>query len=301
MKKLLALVIALFVVGVAGISAMAQQVGAQGKLNARIHKMGAMGNGLAISQSDTMNFELIKVAFAGVRVGLLDETAEVLVGVLHFGEDKYRLKDVEIGNGSSSANIYDSSGANVGSISLDSYPKGDREVWAGTLTLNEETYNAYVIQAPRVIKPVEKAGKIFDYCKNNPAKCKAVMKAAGSIVCDPEKEGTSCRDKIKSFCEQHPDDNRCKALKLAYCKIHLDDADCRAEIMEKCKANLNEEVCRKLGNIYNKVVQKSPQVISRAPQWFKTIRERIRSGPEPQVNAPQVNAPVTNETDESGE
>ena len=279
MKKLLALVIALLVIGVTGASVAAQQVGVQATVKARIHRMGAFGNGVAISTGDPMDFELIKVAIAGVKVGIWDETTEVLVGVLYFGEDKYRLKDIEIGNGSASANIYDSSGANVGSISLDSYPKGDGEVWAGTLTLNGANYNAYVIQVPRKLKPVEKARKAFEYCKNNPEKCKAAMKAVGDIICDPQTDG-NCRDKIKTYCENHPDDRRCEALRLAYCKIHLDDAECRAEVMKRCRENLDDEVCERLGNVYEKVVKKKPEVLTKAPEWFKKIRERIKTGSE---------------------
>ncbi len=285
MKKLLALVITLLVLAV---PVMAQQLGAQKALSARIHKMGAFGNGLAISQTDSMDFELLKVGIAGVKVGTTDEAAEVRVGILYFGEDKYRLKDVEIGNGSASANIYDSEGTQIGSISVDSYPRGDKEVWAGTLTLSDAAYNAYVIQAPRIVKAVEKAYKVFDYCKNNPVKCKAAMRAVGNVICDPEGEGTTCRDRIKTFCENNPEDRRCVALKLAYCRLHLDDADCRASLMDKCKENYNEEGCEKLGTVYNKIIEKRPQVaqvVEKAPAWFKTVRDRIKSRLQPQLNA----------------
>lgn len=277
MKKILALVMALLFIGVIGVSATAQQVGAQNAVRARINKMGALGNGIAVSESDPMDFEIIKIGIAGVKVGLADEETEVLAGLLYFGEDKYRLKDVVMGEGTVSADIYDSDDSQVGSISLDSYPKGDKEMWAGTLTLNGGSYNAYVIQAARNVKAAEKAWKLSDYCEENPARCGTAMRAAGSIICDPEQEGETCRNRIRTFCEGSPEDRRCVALRMAYCKQNLDDADCRAEYMEKCKENLGEEICEKLGEVYNNALNKRPQLMNNAPGWVKTIRERIRT------------------------
>ncbi len=276
MEKLLALVIALLFIGVIAITpVMAQQVGTQRAVHARIRTLGAFGNGLAISQDDPMDFELIRVGVAGVKVSLAEEETAVKVGILHFGEDKYRLKDVVIGNGSVTANIY-LNDTQVGSLSLNSYPKGDREVWAGTLTLNDEDYNAYILQAHRIVKPLEKAEKSFEYCKNNPERCMAVMKAIGrNIICDPVTEG-NCRDRIKTFCENNPDDNRCKALRLAQCKLDLDDADCRAHLMGVCRNNATDTACDRLCEVYNKFVESRPEVLQNAPQWFLTVRERLR-------------------------
>ena len=209
MKKLLALVIALLVIGATGISAFAQDddtVGKQVRAQARIHKMGALGNGLAISQGDSMSFELLKIGIAAVKFGD-EDTAGIKAGILYFGEEKYRLKDVVIENGSASANIYDEDDEQVGTISLDSYPKGDKEIWAGEMELNGEDYNAYVIQARRAVKAMEKANHAFEYCKNNPEKCKAAMKAVGQIVCDPETD-ENCRNRIRTYCEGNPEDSR---------------------------------------------------------------------------------------------
>ena len=285
MKKLLVLAVALLIVGVTGASVMAQQVGAQNAVRARIRTMGALGNGLAISQSDSMDFEFIKVGIAGVKVGLTDEAAEVKVGILYFGEDKYKLKDIVIGNGSVTANIYDNDGNQTGTISLDSYPKGDKEVWAGTLALNGANYNAYVLQASRVVKAAEKAEKSFEYCKNNPENCKAAMKAVGQIVCDPVTDG-NCSGRIRTFCEQNPEDSRCKRLKFEYCKENLEDSDCRAEIMGVCRNNATENACERLGEVYNKFVEKKPEVLKNAPRWFLTVRERIRENVQQQTGEP---------------
>jgi len=299
MKKLTALAIALLVIGMAGIAATSaradETVGAQAQVRARIHTMGALGNGLAISQTNPMDFELLKVGIAGVSVTDANGTETVVkAGVLHFGETKYRLKDVVIGNGTATANIYDINGTTqVGSISLNSYVKGDKEVWAGTLTLNGVTYNAYVIQAARVWKAVEKAEKVKDYCENNPIKCKAVMKALGNILCDPATDG-SCRDKIKTFCEQHPDDNRCKALRLASCALNLEDANCRQDIIENCKNNTDNVICDKLANMYNKYVEKRAGVMQNAPAWLKAVRNRIENRPQAEIESEDETEDLTN-------
>jgi hypothetical protein len=297
MKKLLAMAIALLVIGVAAVSATSAiaddtaGLGAQMQVRAKIHTMGAMGAGLAISQANPMDFELLKIGIAGVDILISEEVENIKVGILYFGETRYKLKDIVIGNGTASATIYDANSTNVGSISLTSYPKGDREIWAGTLTLNGASYNAYIIQAPRVWKPVEKAEKVKDYCENNPEKCKAVMKAVGQIYCDPTTDG-NCRDKLKSFCEQYPNDSRCKALKLAYCKLNLDDANCRADLINTCKENNTADACENLANMYQERWEKVNATMNKAPSWVKVVRDRIRDR--------LLNPPLTNDSGNDG-
>jgi len=274
MKKLFVLATALLIVGIS-VSVMAQDIIIAPKANAKIWTRSAFGSGLAIYQSDPMDFELIRIGIAGVKFVSGENETIVKAGILHFGETKYRLRDVVIGNGSATANIYYND-SQVGTIAVDSYAKGDREVWAGTLTLNDKTYNTYIIQVPKIMRAVEKAERTFEYCKNNPVRCRAVMKAVGNIICNPEAENVSCRDKIKTFCEEHPDDRRCKALRLAYCKIHLEDSTCRAEIMGVCQNNATENACSVLGTVYNKNIEKRPEALTNAPEWFKTVRERLR-------------------------
>ncbi|MCX6817798.1 MAG: hypothetical protein NTU57_02990 [Candidatus Aenigmarchaeota archaeon] len=302
MKKLFVMAIALLVIGVTGAAVMADEtLGSQGQARVKIHTMGALGYGIATSQSNAMDFEMIKVGIAGVSVTDANGTETIVkTGVLHFGETKYRLKDVVIGNGTATANVYDVNGTTqLGSLSLNSYVKGNGEVWAGSLTLNGVTYNAYVIQAPKVWKAEEVADNVKDYCKNNPVKCKATIKAVGGIICDPEKEGISCADKIKTFCEQNPTDNRCKVVNWAYCKLHLDDANCRADIIEKCKNITNgtissdNAICDKLANMYNKYTEKRADVMNNAPEWLKNVRERVKDRlqrGENVDNAPDLNS-----------
>ncbi len=275
MKKVLILAIALIAVMAAGISAAAQEATViAANPSKSIWIRGAFGNGIAVSDSDPMDFELIKIGIAGVRFVSDDSESIVKTGVLYFGEDKYRLRNVMIGNASVSADIYDND-TQAGTISLDSYLKGDREVWAGTLTLGQETFNAYVIQVPKVLKAVEKARRIYQYCKDNPLDCRRAMIAVGNIICDPEDEGTTCWERIESYCEENPDDNRCKALRLAYCRIHPEDAECRAEIAGVCRNDATDNACKVLTAVYNKNIQKRPTVAAKMPQWFHTVQARI--------------------------
>jgi len=280
MKKLLAVAAALVIIGIAGASVMADEgIGSQNRFNAKITTMGALGNGLAISQSNPMDFQLLRIGIAGVRITATDQNESVKIGVLYFGDNKYKLKDVVLGNGTANANIYDLNDTSVGSISLTSYPKGDTEIWAGTLSLSGASYNAYVIQAKRLFKPAEEADNIKDYCTNNPGKCMAAMKAVGSIICDPQTDG-NCRDKIRTFCEQNPTDKRCKTLGLTYCELHLNDSICRSEIIDNCKLNNSEKVCEKLANLYEKRLEKAEGAISKLPAWVNSVRQRltIRAG-----------------------
>jgi hypothetical protein len=285
MKKLLTLAFALIAVLAIGASVMAQQVGAQNQARARIHTLGAFGNGLAVSQEDSMDFELIRIGIAAIKVETADEERTVKAGILHFADEKYTLKDVVIGNGTVSADIY-LNDTQVGSISLDSYPKEDKELWAGTMTLNGKTYNVYLIQGKRIMKAEEKAEKAFEYCRNNPERCKAAMRAVGQIVCDPVTDG-DCRERIRNFCEQYPDDSRCKALRLAQCGLNLEDAQCRAEIRGVCSNNATENACQRLGEVYNNMVQKRPGILENAPQWFHTVRERLQQQEQGQPGGTQ--------------
>jgi hypothetical protein len=277
MKKLLAVAVALVVIGITGATALADEsVGMQNRVSARIQTMGAMGNGLAISQTNPMDFEMLKIGIAGVRVAVSDAEETVNIGVLYFGETKYKLRDVVIGNGTASASVYDANNASAGSITLSSYPKGDTEIWAGTLSLNGTSYNAYVIQAKKLFKPAEAADNVKEYCANNPAKCMATMKAVGSIICDPQANET-CSDKIKIFCESHPDDNRCKVIGMAYCGTHLNDSTCRAEITDKCKQNSTVEQCDKLTEMYDKHIEKTQNVVGKVPAWMNSVKERLKN------------------------
>jgi hypothetical protein len=274
MRRFFVLTVALVFALAAGLLA-APDTGAQEQVRARIWTRGAFGSGIAVSQADPMDFELIKVGIAGVKFNLGENESIVKVGILYFGETKYRLRNVVIGNGTASADIYLNETL-AGSVSLDSYVKGDREVWAGTLTLDGKGYNAYVIQIPGDLRPVEKAERIHEYCRNNPDRCRAVMRAVGQIVCDPVTDG-NCRNRIRDFCEQNPEDSRCKALRWAYCRANTEDADCRAELMGVCRNNATDNACKVLAEVYNRNIEKRPEALENAPQWFLTIRERLRT------------------------
>lgn len=284
MKRSTTLVIAFLMIGITGLLVLAQQAWADSTAQNKIRTLGVMGYGIAISQSDPMNFEFVKIGVAEVDVNASGIEKTVKVGILYFGNDKYILKDAVIGNGTAAANIYQND-TQKGSVSLNSYIKREKEVWAGTLTLNEQTYNMYVLQVQNIWKPAEKADKIKEYCDNNPVKCKAVVKAVGGILCDPEKEGASCRDKIKTFCEQQPDDNRCKVLGIAYCRLHLEDANCRQALIDKCKENSTDAGCDKLVNVYNNIEKRTGNLIKNAPNWLKSVKARIATKTQAEINS----------------
>lgn len=277
MKKLATMAIAFLVLTVTFVAsfAVAQGPTLTSANNAKIWTRSVFGTGIAISQSDPMDFEFLNIGVAKVKFVSNENDTVRLVGILKFGERKFRLRDVAIGNGSASASVYYNN-SQVGSLSLDSYVRGDREVWAGSLTLDGSSYNAYVIQIPKILKAVEKAGYIHEYCKNNPERCRATMKAVGNVVCDPVTD-QNCRDRIKNFCEQQPDDNRCKALRLAYCRSNTEDSDCRAELMDVCKSNTTNAACNVIGEIYSKKIDVRPQALNKAPEWLKTVRDRIKA------------------------
>ena len=282
--QILAITVALLILAVPVLAQTPELISA--KTTKHIWTRGAFGSGIAISQSDPMDFELLKLGIAGVKLVTEDVESVVKTGVLYFGEDKYRLKDVVIGNATASATIYYND-TQVGTISLDSYLKGDREIWAGTLTLNDVTYNAYIIQVPKVVKAVEKAKYIYQYCKDHPVICRGVMKAVGREICDPEAEGETCMNQIQAYCEDNPDEARCKALRLAYCKLHPEDADCRAEMKGVCQNDNTDNACRVLTAVYNKNIQKKPTVADKMPEWFHTVRAKISNAASP-TNAGNV-------------
>ncbi|MCD6367625.1 MAG: hypothetical protein J7L45_00910, partial [Candidatus Aenigmarchaeota archaeon] len=98
------------------------------------------------------------------------------------------------------------------------------EIWAGTLSLNEEKYNLYIIEGVRPIKASELKDKISEYCKNNPG-------------------DQNCK-KIKNYCENNPGDSRCKSLFREYCiKSGTKDIRCRQFLMSWCKKNPTNEHC----------------------------------------------------------
>jgi hypothetical protein len=196
----------------------------------KITTLAILGNGIAVSPSDAMDFKMVKIGIGTVRAELLAETTSLTVGVMLLDEDRYKLKDVVIADGKASGNVYSTddsgTGTMVGSFGVASVMKGNLEVWAGTLTISGATYHLYVMQAHRQVKPVELKEKVADYCQNNP-------------------DDTNCRDKIGDYCQNNPDEERCQKLFMAHCVqgSNLDDSRCREFMNRYCEANPEIEDC----------------------------------------------------------
>ncbi|HKZ45212.1 MAG TPA: hypothetical protein VJ343_00735 [archaeon] len=237
MKRILILLAAFLVISIVSVSVMALQ-------NAvKIKTIGALGRGLAISPSDPKDFKVLKVGVAKVSVNQTGNVTELAVGILHLDNETYRIKDVAIGNGTISGNIYRND-TQVGSFNAESVIKGSSEIWVGTLTLNGETWNIYVLGAPRLFKIEEMAEKISDYCEDNPDKCTDVAKGIGSAYCEKTPEDPSCREKIRNWCQEHSTDQRCLSLLRNFCKFNIEDGRCREVMKDYCVNNTDDEKCK---------------------------------------------------------
>jgi len=186
-----------------------------------LNKIYFLGKGIAVSPSDPLDFMMVKVG-----VGAIKPTAntEQRVGVMILDEEKYRLREVIVANGSATGNLY-LNATLVGSFDVLSVIKGDVEVWAGTLTLDGKTYNLYILDAPRRITAAELKDKVTDYCRNN--------------TDDP-----NCRERINEYCQNNPDDSRCKEIFRRYCQDNLDDSRCREFMFRYCKERPLDATCR---------------------------------------------------------
>lgn len=191
----------------------------------KIKFLGFLGQGIATSPSDAMDFMMVKAGIATVSVDLLGETVDATVGVLYLDDVKYSMKNVVIADGHATADIY-LDDVDKGTIDVSSVLKGTQEVWAGTLVLDGTTYHMYILQGTRVAKAPEIAEKVKDYCDKN--------------------EDANCRERISEFCTDNSEDERCKTLFRNYCRDNLDDSRCREAYKTYCVDHPEEKVCRLL-------------------------------------------------------
>lgn len=226
----------ILLISILSISAIAQDIP-----KPKIKTIGVLGRGIAILNTNPANFKIVKIGVATVRVTLLGEETELRVGILYLDEDRYKIKDIQIGNTTASGNIY-SNDTQVGSFSLSLTIRGEYEIWFGTLTVSGQTYNAYILEGVRPIKPVEIGEKIKELCENFPVRCKEVGLAIGNTI-----------DKIKGFCNEHPSDARCVAVFREYCRFHLDDSRCREGLKGYCKYNSQAKQCEEFCEKYPSV------------------------------------------------
>ncbi len=191
-----------------------------------IKTLHAVGKGLAISASDPGDFRLLKIGIARVNVHVLDEDTEVTVGILKLDEQKYKLKNIDIGNGSITADVFDNN-TDVGDLSIASVQKGDTTIWFGTLSISGKNFNVFILEAFRNIKPAELGANVADFCRAN-------------------RGHRNCRERMEDFCEQNPTDARCKEIFLEFCKSNPDDVRCRERVREFCQERPRDSLCKKI-------------------------------------------------------
>lgn len=226
MEKTKAILISVAALLVLAVPALAQEgLGGQAISTPSIESFGVLGKGIASVPSDPTNFKIIRVGVAKVKVVTNGTESVVPIGILFLDDQKYRIKDVVIDNGSITGNIY-LNDMQAGSMSLKSVMKGDTEVWAGTITVDGTTYNAYIMEGSRPIKNQELKEKIKEYCN----------------------ETGNCSSAIESYCQNNPTDTRCLALFKAFCirKNNMDDSRCRDFMQSWCKDNPEGQDCRLL-------------------------------------------------------
>ncbi len=235
-------------------------IGQQGLPKPYIKLIGFLGRGVAITPEDPLNFKLVKAGVGIVRVSWAGEETELTVGVLFLDGERYRLKNLEIGNESVTGDLY-LNDTKVGSLDVSSVTKDDTTIWFGTLQLEKETFYIYILEARRPIRPIELREKVSDYCREHPR--------------DP-----NCRTKIEQYCQNNPEDVRCKEILKKYCITHLNDSRCRIAIKNYCKEHPTSLACR-----YVKV--KAENFCLKYPEKCKVIKRIIkvkRIGNETEVN-----------------
>ena len=282
MKKIMAILIALSLLVV---PAMAQNTS-----GVKIHSLIILGKGIAASQSDPMNFMIVKL---GIGKATIPNGTEISTGVLKLDDEKYRLRNIEIGEGEAKGRIYQNE-SNVGSFDVSSVMKGDTEIWAGTIDLNGKTYNTYVIEGARPVRPSELKDKVANYCKENPgdqnckkvanycqnnpedSRCKALFRA---YCLKTNMEDTRCRQEFANWCKENPANKYCVSFELkrakAYCEEHSDSILCKRianKVVDFCKANPDNDGCLRA----KQVIQDNPRLLQRA-QDIRSVLSNIKT------------------------
>jgi hypothetical protein len=207
-----------------------------------------LGKGVAVNPSNSQDLHIVKAGVAQLTVSLSGASSDVSLGVLFFDDSKYVLKDLTIGDGTTSGNIYNGTSM-IGSFSLNLVSKPSDDIWSGTLTLSGQNYNAYILAAHRNYTASEEGASVSDYCKNHAT-------------------DQNCRGKVEDFCTSNPQDQRCQSLLHNYCKSHLSDGRCREELKKYCRNNTSESNCSEFCTKYPKVC--NPSTTSSTTTTFTT-------------------------------
>ncbi len=204
----------------------------------RVEKVYVIGRGIAINPTEVTDFKLIKIAVANFSV----TNVSVIRGLLALDTVKYPIKGLTSNETFFQGNLF-SNDSQIGNISLTKIEKPETEVWAGTITIYDKVYFAYIIGVEKTFKPDESGEKIGEYCKERPTdeRCKGV-----AFVCLPSEDLGQCKEKIIRYCTANPTDSRCKNVERIYCRENLDDVRCRYELKQFCTNNPAADVCSDL-------------------------------------------------------
>ena len=263
-----------------------------------IHSIGLIGQGLAVSTSDPSNFEHVRAGIAKIAVNASGKREIIPAGIFFLGGEKFRLRNIAVANKSISADLY-SENESVGSLRLELVAKPAGDVWFGSLSANGAGYNLYILGVMRGPKPAELGEDVKELCSSNPEECREFREEKGiGNNCD-DLNATNCRDKIKEFCSDHPDDRRCQAVHRVYCMANLDDSRCREMLKNYCMHTERPdrpEVCGRLyeafkelkeqntqpekGNVRERLMEKEKEGKERAMELRERLKERFKVNPE---------------------
>jgi hypothetical protein len=228
-----------------------------------IHRLHVIGTGLSINAEDPMDFTHAKVVVGAVRikkavVSAEEETTEETVkfvvkriGVLMLDKKRYHLRNVAVREGEISADIFDPKEVTatetektaIGQIYVKRYEKPGRDIWAGAMELNGESFNVYFLGVHRKFKPIEVAEKVGEYCRKHPEneRCRVAAKIVKTAC---KEKPWLCKQRITEFCSKNPENEKCVALKKLYCLRNAADERCRDYLKRLCEKDPTQRFCR---------------------------------------------------------
>ena len=204
--------------------ALAAPIFAQSTPQVSFKEIYLLGKGIAVNPTNNQDLSIVTIGLAKVTVNVAGTNTDVVAGVLHFGSDQtYKVKNANVGNGTISGDLYLNS-SQVGSFSFTLVSKPSDNIWAGTITISGQTWNAYILEAHQQYSSSEEKQTIADYCANH-------------------QDDENCRNKVEDFCQNNPNDARCISLLHNYCKSNLQDGRCREALRDFCQKNASDSNC----------------------------------------------------------
>jgi len=187
-----------------------------------------LGKGIAVNPANPLqDVHIITMGAADVEVDEDNNVTNVSLGVLNLQNSSYLLKNLAIGDGTVKGDVFMrpySNGTDVGGFNVSLLGRATGDLWTGTLTINGQTWNVYLLEGKRKQTPEEEKNSVGEYCSTHPT------------------DGT-CRRGIENFCESNPQNERCVELMQKFCKTHLGDATCRQALRDFCTKHADNDKC----------------------------------------------------------